>query len=160
MCKARAPPSFWKFELFLNHLLSCDALHWNIHSFPGRTTIMFIISSFLLMRGYKQGSQSVLIFSWKILVLSSLWSSWCLFMNSSLFSLPLYRRNPAQRFSAESDFKKKVLNFCHEWCWCTFLYYRARGQITLSIPFYSNPFHLYFSVVPCEGDEMADIILH
>lgn len=130
----------------------------NIYSFPGRVSIMFIISSFLLMRGYNQGSQPVLTFRWKILLLGSLWSTWCLFMNSSLSSLALYPKDIAQRFSAGGDFKKRILNFCHEWCWCIFLYNRAGGWMTLYIPLHSKPFHLYFSLVP--QDKLADIILY
>lgn len=40
------------------------------------------------------------------------------------------------------------------------LYYRAGGWMSLSIPPHPNPFHIYFSVVPHEQDELANIILH
>lgn len=73
-------------------------------------------------------------------------------MNSPLSSLALYPRDTAQSFSAGADFKKRILIFVMNYVGVSFCTTEQEDG-WLSIPLHSNPFHLYFSVVPREQDE-------
>lgn len=134
--------SFW---IICSHVMPCIE---NVPSSPGRIatclSLLLVISSLLPMNGHSQWSQPILTSRWKKAAAHCFVGVLTLFHESStlLSSLPLYPRDTAWRFSADGSFKKRILNFCHEWCWYTCFYYRTGRQMPLSLKILSTSIFL------------------